>query len=88
MVFELLKCGVGDVAVGPRLGRLTLPARFPGHRPRIVETPHFVAATSRGVIPHLTPDNVAKYVAAVGSYIGLEDCMSLLSYLILFCSRS
>ncbi|KOS19765.1 Queuine tRNA-ribosyltransferase-like protein [Escovopsis weberi] len=37
-----------------RLGMLTLPNRKP------IETPTYLAVTSRGSVPHLTPDNLQK----------------------------
>ncbi len=67
MNFELLRVTAGD-AVAARLGRLFVP----GHR--AVETPNFFAATSRGVIPHLTPDNIARHSQVSGAYMALEDC--------------
>ncbi len=68
MVFELLKSTAGD-GVGARLGRLVFPGRA------VVQTPNFFAATSRGVVPHLSPDNVSRYNVLAGAYMGLEDCM-------------
>ncbi|KAB5575984.1 tRNA-guanine(15) transglycosylase-like protein [Coniochaeta sp. 2T2.1] len=66
MRFELLKVGLADGA-GARLGRLA----FSGSR--AVETPNFFAITSRGAIPHVTPDNLEKHVPVQGTYIALED---------------
>ncbi|KAB5550947.1 tRNA-guanine(15) transglycosylase-like protein [Coniochaeta sp. 2T2.1] len=66
MRFELLKAGLADGA-GARLGRLA----FSGSR--TVETPNFFAITSRGAIPHVTPDNLEKHVPVQGTYIALED---------------
>ena len=68
MAFEILRAAVGSGA-GPRLGRL-LPASSPP-----VMTPNFLALTSRGAVPHLTPDNIAKEAAPLGGlYMALEDC--------------
>ncbi|KAK5993234.1 Queuine tRNA-ribosyltransferase accessory subunit 2 [Cladobotryum mycophilum] len=50
-----------------RLGRLSLPNR------KLIETPTFIVATSRGVVPHLTPDNLKKYSSVNAVYMGLED---------------
>lgn len=56
----------------PRLGRLVLPGRT------AIETPHYLASTSRGVVPHITQDNFAR-CGIDGVYVGLEDCKSPLS---------
>ncbi|EAA29961.3 tRNA-guanine transglycosylase [Neurospora crassa] len=65
MTFELLKTAVKDG--GARLGRLAFPGR------RTVDTPNFFGLTSRGVIPHVTPDNVEKHLLTNGTYMALED---------------
>jgi queuine tRNA-ribosyltransferase len=67
MRFDLLKAGLADGA-GARLGRLA----FSGSRN--VDTPNFFAITSRGAVPHVTPDNLSKHVPFQGTYIALEDC--------------
>ncbi|KAK3377804.1 tRNA-guanine(15) transglycosylase-like protein [Podospora didyma] len=68
MTFEILKAAVRDAPTAARLGRLALAGR------RTVETPNSFANTSRGVVPHLTPDNVNKHMHGVGgTYMGLED---------------
>ena len=51
-----------------RLGKLA----FPGRKP--IETPNFTSVASRGVVPHLTPDNVRKYTSIGAEYMALEDC--------------
>lgn len=66
MRFEILRSAVGD-GTAARLGRLAFPQRTP------IETPNFFAVTSRGVVPHITPDNVAKYGHFGGAYMALED---------------
>lgn len=68
-MFALLKSTLTPLS--PRLGRLCLPNRTP------IETPHYLASTSRGAIPHLTPDNVAAHSDIPGVYVPLEDCVSL-----------
>ena len=55
----------------PRLGQLLTRGRAP------VQTPHFVAATSRGVVPHLAHDVLRKHTDISAVYMGLEDCESL-----------
>jgi queuine tRNA-ribosyltransferase len=67
MRFDLLKAGVADGA-GARLGRLA----FSGGR--TIETPNFFAITSRGAVPHITPDNLSKHVPVQATYVALEDC--------------
>ncbi|KAI0835150.1 tRNA-guanine transglycosylase [Hypoxylon sp. FL0890] len=52
---------------GPRVGCLTLPKRRP------IDTPNYIGLTSRGVIPHMTPDVIANHTELNGSYIALED---------------
>jgi queuine tRNA-ribosyltransferase subunit QTRTD1 len=54
----------------PRLGRLTFPGR------KELLTPCFVANTSRGAIPHITPDVQAQHTNVGGVYMPVEDCMS------------
>lgn len=66
MRFETLKVAGGDGLVA-RLGRLALPQR------QAVDTPNYFAVASRGVVPHLTPDNIAKYGGFSGTYIAMED---------------
>ena len=53
----------------PRLGRLALQGR------RVIETPSHVSITSRGVVPHLSPDNLRSKITLNGVYLALEDCM-------------
>ena len=67
MAFEVLKAAIIDGSAA-RLGRLALAGR------RSIETPNYFAATSRGVVPHMTPDNVNKHLQAGGAYMALEDC--------------
>ncbi|KAK4455766.1 tRNA-guanine(15) transglycosylase-like protein [Podospora aff. communis PSN243] len=66
MAFEVLKAAIIDGSAA-RLGRLALAGR------RSIETPNYFAATSRGVVPHMTPDNVNKHFHAGGAYMALED---------------
>ncbi|KAJ9134717.1 Queuine tRNA-ribosyltransferase accessory subunit 2 [Coniochaeta hoffmannii] len=66
MRFDLLRTGAAD-GVGARLGRLV----FSGGR--TIETPNFFAITSRGAVPHITPDNLSKHVPVQGTYVALED---------------
>ncbi|KAI7340821.1 tRNA-guanine transglycosylase [Hortaea werneckii] len=68
-MFSLSK--VASTGLGPRLGRLKLPNR------NRVDTPHYLGVTSRGVIPHLTPDSLSAHTSISGVYVGLEDCPRL-----------
>lgn len=52
----------------PRLCRLSVPNRQP------IETPHYLALTSRGTVPHLSQDNFTRSTTIKGVYAGLEDC--------------
>lgn len=61
------------VTLSPRLGRLSLPGR------NAIETPHYIGLTSRGVIPHLSQDNLARLSSISGVYAALEDCKFLAS---------
>ncbi|KAG8421816.1 hypothetical protein J3458_003660 [Metarhizium acridum] len=65
-IFELLGAAIAD-GCAARLGRLSIPGRRP------METPSYTAITSRGAIPHLTPDNVTRYTNCGAAYMALED---------------
>lgn len=67
MGFQVLKSLVGS-GVGPRLGSFRLPQRLP------MQTPSFVGVTSRGTLPHLTPDIIMKHTSFESAYMALEDC--------------
>ncbi|KAK0356775.1 hypothetical protein LTR91_007589 [Friedmanniomyces endolithicus] len=64
-MFNIIKAA-GSVLV-PRLGRLALPGR------KVTETPHFLAGTSRGAVPHITQDTFARDTSIGGVYVALED---------------
>lgn len=51
-----------------RLGRLSIAGR------NEFETPNFFSISSRGVVPHLTPDVIGEHTQAGGVHIALEDC--------------
>jgi queuine tRNA-ribosyltransferase subunit QTRTD1 len=59
-----------DSTSGARLGRLAIEGR------KALETPGFIAVTSRGVVPHMTPDVVAAHAQFGGVHMALEDCRS------------
>lgn len=67
MGFEILKGAVKNGAAA-RLGRLAFAGRLP------MDTPNYIGITSRGALPHLTPDTVSKHLPATGAYMALEDC--------------
>jgi queuine tRNA-ribosyltransferase accessory subunit len=69
MIFEFIKSAIGEGVVA-RLGKLAFPKR------QVMETPNFFAVTSRGAVPHLTPDNIVKHTSIGGAYMALEDCKS------------
>ncbi|KAK5164502.1 uncharacterized protein LTR77_009708 [Saxophila tyrrhenica] len=64
-MFTIIK-SVGR-ATEPRLGRLHILGRD------TLETPHYVATTSRGVVPHITQDLFARATGINGVYVPLED---------------
>jgi queuine tRNA-ribosyltransferase subunit QTRTD1 len=55
-------------ATGPRVGQLLRHGRA------AINTPHYVATTSRGIVPHVTPDVLARSTAVSAVYMPLEDC--------------
>lgn len=67
-IFQVVKKGT------PRLGKLTFPGRAP------ILTPHHVVPTSRGIVPHITPDNLKKHTAVTAVHVALEDCRSIASF--------
>jgi queuine tRNA-ribosyltransferase len=66
VIFDILSHFDPSV-VGPRLGRLRVQGR------KEVETPNLMAVSSRGVVPHLTPDVIAN-TQITGVHMALEDC--------------
>jgi queuine tRNA-ribosyltransferase len=67
MRFEILKNALKD-GIAARVGRLA----FAGRRP--IDTPNYIGMTSRGSLPHMTPDNVGRHLQVTGAYMALEDC--------------
>ncbi|KAL9112320.1 MAG: hypothetical protein Q9227_003438 [Pyrenula ochraceoflavens] len=63
--FKLTYCH--PISQGPRLGSLQLGAR------NAIRTPHYVATTSRGIVPHLTQDLLRKHTTIGSVYMALED---------------
>ncbi|KAG9245443.1 putative Queuine tRNA-ribosyltransferase-like protein [Calycina marina] len=66
LAFEILG-NVDPVVTSARLGRLSIAGR------KDVDTPNFFAVSSRGVIPHMTPDVVASNFNGAGIHIAIED---------------
>jgi queuine tRNA-ribosyltransferase len=65
-MFTIIKSAGQSLA--PRLGRLALPGR------QTIDTPHFLANTSRGIVPHITQDTFKRDTNLNGVYVALEDC--------------
>lgn len=51
-----------------RLGNLIVKNRAS------IATPNYVSTTSRGVVPHLSHDNLSRHTKIKSMYFGLEDC--------------
>lgn len=56
---------------GMRLGSLTV------HNQQTIKTPHYVAISSRGCVPHVTQDNLYRRTGVCGMHVALEDCEPL-----------
>ncbi len=70
MRFDLskAKAALKDGGAAARVGRLAFAGRTP------IDTPNFIGVTSRGALPHVTPDNVGKHLSTTGAFMALEDC--------------
>lgn len=70
--FEIISPGEDEALInGARLGRLKVPERHG------IDTPNFLAITSRGTIPHVTPDVLSEHLDIKGVHLALEDCKLL-----------
>lgn len=67
VAFEVLSKADVDES-RPRLGRLSVKGR------QDLETPGFLAVSSRGVIPHISPDVISSQTQIGGVHLALEDC--------------
>ncbi|KAI9822622.1 MAG: hypothetical protein M1827_000341 [Pycnora praestabilis] len=67
MLYYTTLKSLGVDGMYPRLGRLAFPRRT------TVETPHYLAITSRGAVPHISPDMMKAHTNIKGVYIALED---------------
>lgn len=56
---------------GPRLGQLLVKKSSTAEIE--LETPNFLASTSRGTVPHLTPDNLRKLSTAKMIHVPFES---------------
>ncbi|KAI9880911.1 MAG: hypothetical protein M1830_009979 [Pleopsidium flavum] len=54
-------------SMGPRLGSIALKGRIP------MQTPHYIALSSRGAVPHVSQDIMRKHTRITGVYVALED---------------
>lgn len=54
--------------LAPRLGRLCRVGRKP------ILTPGYLPITSRGVLPHVSHDNIKEHMSIASLYVALEDC--------------
>lgn len=66
MSFNLLSPQVDEDE--PRLGHLAFKCRAP------IDTPHYVAVSSRGAVPHLSQDMMRDNTKINAMYTALEDC--------------
>ena len=66
MSFQLL--GPQSDNNGPRIGSLDFQGRNP------IVTPHYVAVTSRGAVPHLSQDMTRDNTSIRALYTAVEDC--------------
>ena len=53
---------------GPRLGNLSTQTH------NEIKTPHYIALSSRGAIPHISQDMLHDNTAVRGVFVALEDC--------------
>ncbi|KAJ5108651.1 hypothetical protein N7456_005326 [Penicillium angulare] len=65
MTFSVL--GSAAPVLAPRVGKLAIPGR------KAISTPHYLPVTSRGVVPHISNDNVRNETSINSFYVGLED---------------
>lgn len=67
LTFETLSAETAS-HVEPRHGRLCFRKQDP------IETPRYVAVSSRGAVPHLSQDMMRDQTSVRGIYAALEDC--------------
>ncbi|KAK8100064.1 tRNA-guanine transglycosylase [Apiospora kogelbergensis] len=66
MSFKIIQPAL-EHGLAARVGRLVTANRTP------LDTPTFVGVTSRGAVPHLTPDVISKHTDIRATYMALED---------------
>jgi len=66
--FEALACSNARSNTSARLGHFHHSDRAP------IPSPHYVAISSRGAVPHLSQDVMTKHTDLKGVYLALEDC--------------
>lgn len=67
-ILSFKKLGRGSNDNESRRGEIHFPGR------KIIETPHYVALSSRGAVPHLSQDVMRDHTSINGLYAALEDC--------------
>lgn len=45
-----------------------------GSNVKSIQTPAYIMPTSRGVVPHLTPDHIEGHTDFSGLFVAAEDC--------------
>lgn len=83
-MFQLMRRSPGTTAAVARLriGRVCLPGRT------ILDTPHYLANTSRGVVPHISQDTFVRDTDIHSVFVALEDCEWLAPGLVLRCGHA
>ncbi|KAI9827010.1 MAG: hypothetical protein M1826_006489 [Phylliscum demangeonii] len=66
--FQVMR-SASQAGVEHRLGQLHVRGR-----PSPISTPHYIGVTSRGAVPHLSPDMMRRHTQLSGVYVALEDC--------------
>ncbi len=57
-----------------RCGILSINSNLQKGSKYVIKTPNLMATTSRGIVHHLTPENLEKCSNVSGYYLGAEDC--------------
>ena len=70
-IFSLKRLDPKPSGLGPRLGTIALKGRAP------LPTPHYLALSSRGAVPHLSQDVMRKHTDIKAVHVALEDCKSM-----------
>ncbi|KAI1006796.1 hypothetical protein K3495_g1418 [Podosphaera aphanis] len=70
--FELFGQLSSSQTLEARIGRISLL----NHGKKPIETPNYFSLTSRGVLPHITPDLIASQTQIPGVHLALEDLIT------------